>query len=72
MTAVLSTSDPLDNNDSDEAIKTSTWPTPKRGGKSRLYGVFMGGLLLLLAIPLFLEKKRFKNRIPISREEEQT
>lgn len=37
-----------------------------------IYGVFMGGLLLLLAIPLFLEKKRFKNRIPISREEEQT
>ena len=23
--------------------KTSNWPTPKRGGKSRLYGVFMGG-----------------------------
>lgn len=35
-----------------------------------IYGVFMGGLLLLLAIPLFLEKKRFKNRIPISREEQ--
>ena len=27
----------------DETTKTSSWPTPKRGGKSHLYGVFMGG-----------------------------
>ena len=33
-------SDPPDGND---ATKTSGWPTPKRGNKNRMYGVFMGG-----------------------------
>ena len=35
--------DDLSTGNDDEATKTSSWPTPKRGGKSRLYGVFMGG-----------------------------
>ena len=32
--------DPLDGQD---VSKTDSWPTPKRGGKNRRYGVFMGG-----------------------------
>ena len=34
---------PLNNDYQDEATMTSKWPTPKRGSKSRLNGVFMGG-----------------------------
>ena len=41
--AAFPEADDLSTRSDDEATKTSSWPTPKRGGKSRLYGVFMGG-----------------------------
>ena len=41
--AAFPEADDVSTRSDDEATKTSSWPTPKRGGKSRLYGVFMGG-----------------------------